>query len=95
MFYTVFSFSYISNPVLYNFIIQDEHPNPGKPYYGTHRTAYLPDNAEGNHVLNLLRRAFDQKLIFTVATVTKNEGEDVVTWNDIHHKRSTSGGPEW
>ncbi|XP_053509279.1 E3 ubiquitin-protein ligase DTX3L isoform X2 [Ictalurus furcatus] len=71
-----------------------EHPNPGKPYYGTQRTAYLPDNAEGNHVLNLLRRAFDQKLIFTVATVTKNEGEDVVTWSDIHHKTSTSGGPE-
>ncbi|KAF4093759.1 hypothetical protein AMELA_G00005590 [Ameiurus melas] len=77
-----------------NGIQKSEHPNPGKPYYGTQRTAYLPDNAEGNHVLKLLRRAFDQKLIFTVGTVTKNEGEDVVTWSDIHHKTSTSGGPE-
>ncbi|MCI4390455.1 hypothetical protein PGIGA_G00122770 [Pangasianodon gigas] len=82
-----------------NYVIPDgiqtsEHPNPGKRYRGTHHTAYLPDNAEGNHVLQLLRRAFDQKLIFTVGTITKNEGEDGIIWNNIHHKTSTHGGPE-
>ncbi|XP_053083244.1 E3 ubiquitin-protein ligase DTX3L isoform X2 [Pangasianodon hypophthalmus] len=82
-----------------NYIIPDgiqtnEHPNPGKRYRGTRCTAYLLDNAEGNHVLQLLRRAFDQKLIFTVGTITKNEGEDGIIWNNIHHKTSTHGGPE-
>ena len=28
-----------------------EHPNPGRRYHGTIRTAYLPDNAEGREVL--------------------------------------------
>ncbi|XP_017656054.1 E3 ubiquitin-protein ligase DTX3L isoform X2 [Nannospalax galili] len=32
-----------------------EHPNPGKPYVGTQRTAYLPDNPEGRKVLHLLQ----------------------------------------
>ncbi|MCJ8744703.1 hypothetical protein PDJAM_G00121610 [Pangasius djambal] len=71
-----------------------EHPNPGNRYHGTHRTAYLPDNAEGNHVLQLLRRAFDQKLVFTVGFSRTTGADNVVIWNDIHHKTSTHGGPE-
>ncbi|MCJ8744704.1 hypothetical protein PDJAM_G00121620 [Pangasius djambal] len=71
-----------------------EHPNPGNRYRGTHRTAYLPDNAEGNHVLQLLRRAFDQKLVFTVGFSRTTGADNVVIWNDIHHKTSTHGGPE-
>ena len=30
-----------------------EHPNPGKPYTGTTRTAYLPDNQEGREVFQV------------------------------------------
>ena len=30
-----------------------EHPNPGQPYSGTFRTAYLPDNQEGREVLQV------------------------------------------
>nr|XP_020023583.1 E3 ubiquitin-protein ligase DTX3L isoform X1 [Castor canadensis] len=71
----------------------EEHPNPGKPYSGTHRTAYLPDNKEGREVLGLLRAAFDQKLIFTVGISRMSGISDVITWNDIHHKTSQSGGP--
>ncbi|KAA0708056.1 E3 ubiquitin-protein ligase DTX3L [Triplophysa tibetana] len=71
-----------------------KHPNPGQHHYGTHRTAYLPDNKEGNHVLGLLRRAFDQRLIFTVGTSTTSGATNAVTWNDIHHKTNTHGGPE-
>ncbi|KAK7915951.1 hypothetical protein WMY93_011712 [Mugilogobius chulae] len=47
----------------------NKHPNPGKMYTGLHRMAYLPDNKEGNEVLKLLKKAFDQKLIFTVGNV--------------------------
>lgn len=71
-----------------------EHPNPGREYKGIQRTAYLPDNKEGREVLTLLRRAFDQKLIFTVGYSRTLGLSDAITWNDIHHKTSLSGGPE-
>ncbi|KAL7843043.1 hypothetical protein AOLI_G00245550 [Acnodon oligacanthus] len=72
----------------------ERHPNPGKRYFGTTRRAYLPDNDEGRHVLKLLQRAFDQRLIFTVGTSTTTGAQNTVIWNDIHHKTSTSGGPQ-
>ncbi|CAN9512255.1 unnamed protein product [Ophioblennius macclurei] len=71
----------------------DKHPNPGQFYCGIQRNAYLPDNEEGSEVLQLLKKAFDQKLIFTVGTSRTTGADNQVTWNDIHHKTSTSGGP--
>ncbi|XP_048202724.1 E3 ubiquitin-protein ligase DTX3L [Perognathus longimembris pacificus] len=71
-----------------------EHPNPGKPFLGTERTAYLPNNKEGREVLDLLKIAFEQKLIFTVGDSRLLGLSDRVTWNDIHHKTSRYGGPE-
>ncbi|NXP21328.1 DTX3L ligase, partial [Scytalopus superciliaris] len=68
------------------------HPNPGHRYGPTSRRAYLPDNAEGREILALLRKAFDQKLIFTVGQSRTSGAQNVITWNDIHHKTSTSGG---
>ncbi|NXD82844.1 DTX3L ligase, partial [Halcyon senegalensis] len=69
------------------------HPNPGKPYSATSRIAYLPDNKEGQEILQLLKRAFNQKLIFTVGQSRTTGAKDVITWNDIHHKTYKSGGP--
>ena len=75
--------------------IQDsEHPNPGRWYDGTQRTAYLPDNREGREVLQLLRKAFDARLVFTVGTSVSTGRPNQVTWNDIHHKTNMYGGPE-
>ncbi|KAM6223950.1 E3 ubiquitin-protein ligase DTX3L [Rhynchocyon petersi] len=71
----------------------EDHPNPGRPYPGTHRTAYLPNNMEGREVLSLLHRAFEQKLIFTVGDSRTSGASGVITWNDIHHKTSKKGGP--
>ncbi|XP_063065448.1 probable E3 ubiquitin-protein ligase DTX3 isoform X2 [Engraulis encrasicolus] len=71
----------------------EEHPNPGVRYPGTDRVAYLPDSPEGNRVLGLLRRAFEQRLIFTVGTSMTTGMHNVITWNDIHHKTSIWGGP--
>ncbi|XP_076857178.1 uncharacterized protein LOC143511050 [Brachyhypopomus gauderio] len=71
----------------------DEHPNPGEPYKGSSRTAYLPDSSEGRRVLKLLTRAFDQRLTFTIGRSSTTGQSDVVTWNDIHHKTSCYGGP--
>ena len=70
-----------------------EHPNPGQRYQRTSRTAYLPDTREGNKVLELLRRAFDARLVFTVGTSITSGLRNQVTWNDIHHKTNTTGGP--
>ncbi|NWW64365.1 DTX3L ligase, partial [Ifrita kowaldi] len=69
------------------------HPNPGQHYQSTHRRAYLPDNKEGQEILQLLRRAFDQKLIFTVGQSRTTGEQNVITWNDIHHKTARDGGP--
>ncbi|NXN34021.1 DTX3L ligase, partial [Nycticryphes semicollaris] len=69
------------------------HPNPGKPYSSISRRAYLPDNKEGREILQLLKRAFKQKLIFTVGQSRTTGAGDVITWNDIHHKTSMFGGP--
>ena len=68
------------------------HPIPGKPYVGTSRTAYLPDNKEGVKVLKLLQKAFQQKLTFTIGRSTTTGRDDCVTWNGIHHKTSEYGG---
>ncbi|XP_019634381.1 PREDICTED: uncharacterized protein LOC109477530 isoform X2 [Branchiostoma belcheri] len=69
-----------------------EHPNPGKPYTGTTRKAYLPYNHDGTKVLGLLEKAFAQKLTFTIGTSSTTGRSDTVIWNDIHHKTSTYGG---
>ncbi|NWR19466.1 DTX3L ligase, partial [Emberiza fucata] len=69
------------------------HPNPGQSYGPVHRRAYLPDNKEGREILQLLRRAFDQKLIFTVGQSRTTGAQNVITWNDIHHKTAVEGGP--
>ncbi|XP_028398974.1 uncharacterized protein LOC114522483 isoform X2 [Dendronephthya gigantea] len=69
-----------------------EHPHPGKPYQGTNRTAFLPDNEEGRKVRYLLRKAFNQKLTFTVGRSTTTGRDDCVIWNDIPHKTNMTGG---
>ncbi|XP_062314624.1 probable E3 ubiquitin-protein ligase DTX3 isoform X2 [Osmerus eperlanus] len=81
--------------VIYSFppgLQAPEHPNPGVRYPGTDRVAYLPDSPEGNRVLGLLRRAFEQRLIFTIGTSMTTGMHNVITWNDIHHKTSIWGG---
>ena len=70
-----------------------DHPNPGWSYQGTSRTAYLPDTKEGREVLALLQRAFDSQLVFTIGQSATTGAENQITWNDIHHKTSISGGP--
>jgi deltex-like protein len=62
------------------------------PYHGTVREAYLPDNSEGRHVHELLRKAFARRQIFTVGQSRTTGQDNVVTWNDIHHKTSPTGG---
>eukprot|EP00118_Oscarella_pearsei_P028383 m.2028 g.2028 ORF g.2028 m.2028 type:complete len:750 (+) comp8184_c0_seq1:188-2437(+) len=71
-----------------------EHPNPGTPFSGLCRRAYLPDNKEGREVHALLKKAFDARLTFTVGRSRTTGKDNQVTWNDIHHKTSPHGGPQ-
>lgn len=71
----------------------EQHPKPGQPFFGTSRNAYLPNNVEGQKALRLLQKAFDARLIFTVGRSITTGMDDVVTWNDVHHKTRIEGGP--
>lgn len=66
--------------------------NKNGSYSGTSRYAYLPDCPKGRKVLELLRKAFDYRLIFTVGTSVTTGATNTVVWAGIHHKTSISGG---
>ncbi|XP_064189756.1 E3 ubiquitin/ISG15 ligase TRIM25-like [Anguilla rostrata] len=66
-----------------NGIQTEAHPNPGKPFKGKEIEARLRGGPEGQEVLKLLQRAFDQKLVFTVAAT--DGAEDRVVYADIPH----------
>lgn len=61
-----------------------EHPSPGCPYTGTRRVAYLPYTKEGEDVLNLLKIAWDRRLLFSVGTSITTGRRDVVTYVFSH-----------
>ncbi|XP_066277094.1 uncharacterized protein [Branchiostoma lanceolatum] len=69
-----------------------DHPNPGRYFSGTSRRAYLPNNEEGRELAQLLKRAFDNRLVFTIGTSVTTGATDTVIWNDIHHKTKVTGG---
>ncbi|XP_071090807.1 E3 ubiquitin-protein ligase DTX3L-like [Haliotis cracherodii] len=71
----------------------EEHPDPGQWYRGFTRTAYLPNNAEGQKVLSLLKVAWKRRLTFTIGRSVTMGRDSCITWNEIHHKTNTSGGP--
>lgn len=82
------------NTVQINYIFPDgtqteNHPHPGQPFAGLRLCAYLPDNREGRRVLKLMDKAFNQKLLFTIAT--NKDGEDVVTTTSIPLKTQPEG----
>ena len=62
------------------------HSNPGVWYDGAIWDAYLPDNSEGNRVLELFKKAWKMKKTFTVGRSLFHNEDNRITWNDIHHK---------
>ena len=69
----------------------DNHPNPGIPYTGTIRQAFLPYNEKGTEVVEKLKLAFDRKLIFTIGTSLTSGLNNQIIWNGIHHKTALEG----
>lgn len=64
----------------------------GRNYPPTSRTGYLPDNEDGRKVCNLLKMAFDRKLVFTIGRSVTTGQDHVIVWNGVHHKTNLNGG---
>ncbi|KAG5183667.1 hypothetical protein JKP88DRAFT_255718 [Tribonema minus] len=67
-------------------------PAPGRPFTGAKRVAYLPDMPEGREILELLKRAFEHRLLFTVRTSLTTGISNMVVWASIHQKTRMDGG---
>ncbi|KAG5190704.1 hypothetical protein JKP88DRAFT_175447 [Tribonema minus] len=67
-------------------------PAPGRPFTGAKRVAYLPDIPEGREILELLKRAFEHRLLFTVGTSRTTGISNTVVWASIHQKTRMDGG---
>ncbi|EDV20939.1 uncharacterized protein TRIADDRAFT_30995, partial [Trichoplax adhaerens] len=77
--------------ITYNFrsgIQGPQHPNPGARYHANAfpRVAYLPNTAKGQEVLRLLQIAWARSLIFAIGRSSTSGADNVIVWNDIHHK---------
>eukprot|EP00826_Nyctotherus_ovalis_P055194 TRINITY_DN7314_c0_g2_i3.p1 TRINITY_DN7314_c0_g2~~TRINITY_DN7314_c0_g2_i3.p1 ORF type:complete len:208 (-),score=59.36 TRINITY_DN7314_c0_g2_i3:47-670(-) len=64
----------------------------GKRYEGTEREAFLPNSPEGREVLDLLRKAFDRRLLFTIGKSETTGVYPAIIWNGIHHKTNIMRG---
>jgi len=71
---------------------QSYHGNPGIPYRGTVRIAYLPLNNEGNRLLTRLKFAWKHGLVFKIGTSLTTGASNAVSWAGIHHKTKLRGG---
>jgi len=83
--------------IIFNFtpgIQGPEHPNPGQPFncHSFPRTAYLPDNKDGEMALHGIYMAWNQRMLFTIGTSITTGMSNTITWNDIHMKTRPSGG---
>jgi deltex-like protein len=77
---------------IYSGIQSSEHENPGHPFKGTSRTAYVPCNRQGKDLVKRLRYAFRRGLTFHIGTSLTSGISGVVCWASIHHKTSIDGG---
>ena len=70
-----------------------QHPNPERPHSGLQFYAFLPNNKDGKEVCDLLKMAFDARMLFTIGTSPATKEENVLVCNGIELKTSESGGP--
>ena len=52
----------------------------------------MPKNKEGEEVLELLKTAWNRRLIFAVGTSVTTGRSNTVIWSGIRHKTQTYGG---
>ena len=65
----------------------------GDRYPSEVRDTYLEASPEGYQILELLKKAFERRLTFTIGDSITTGMRNVIVWNGIHHKTTTGGGP--
>ena len=60
--------------------------------YQTHRGTYFPNTVLGRRVVDLIKIAWQRRLVFRIGTSMTTGQSNQSVWN-IHHKTSISGGP--
>ncbi|MES1919579.1 E3 ubiquitin-protein ligase dtx3l [Bonamia ostreae] len=68
------------------------HSNPGAPYKGETRYAYLPDTQKGQAILIRFIKAWRKKLLFNVGFSISRQKENVIIYDGVHMKTSIVGG---
>ena len=68
-----------------------DYQNPGESYEGTKGTTYLPNTAEGRKMHDLLKKAFDARLVFSLERSDSLGKSKYVMWNGISHKTNIDG----
>ena len=71
---------------------QAYHPCPGVPHDGSQRVAYLPDNAEGRHLLVRMKIAFLRGFTFKVGRSLTTNRDHQVSWDKISHRTNLIAG---
>lgn len=74
--------------IIINYSFSDGRTGTGTNYSaaGFPRVCYIPDNPEGRKVLELLKLAWERRLIFTIGTSVTTGRSNCIVWNNIHHK---------
>uniref|UniRef100_A0A7S1DDU0 RING-type E3 ubiquitin transferase n=1 Tax=Hemiselmis andersenii TaxID=464988 RepID=A0A7S1DDU0_HEMAN len=67
-------------------------PEPGRPYSGTARVAFIPATEEGKKVMEMHKVAFKRGLMFRVDTSITTGRRNTVVWGSVHHKTNIAGG---
>ena len=72
-----------------------EQPAPGHPFYAMYfpRLTYFPNNPRGKKIVEMVKMAFDRKLVFQIGRSQTTGHDNGVVWNGIPHKTSKAAGP--
>lgn len=68
-------------------------PNPGAAYPAESREAFVPHNLDGRKLVDLLIRAWQRGMTFSIGTSVTTGRNGVVVWTGIPHKTAVRGGP--
>jgi deltex-like protein len=70
----------------------ESQPLPGEPYAPFQFTTFLPDNSEGQHVLEFIKKACNRGLLFRIGQNQQTRRMDTVVVNGINFKVQRNGG---
>ena len=87
------TFLFTKKRFLHFLVLAPNHANPEERFSEVFCSAYLPNNLTEVEVCNLLRRAFHERLIFTLRRSPTIGEDNKVVLNGIELKTSLTGGP--